>query len=111
MVPVRSEVPQPLLPSVSPIRLFPREAKVPTASGLVVLPVFTATMVLPMFTVLLASLPTPPPPVVAELALTVQLISVAMPACEDEPVRLYIPPPVAAELPLIVQFVSVASPP
>ena len=51
MVPVRSEPTQPELPSVSPIRLCPREAKVPTASGPLVVAVFPATIVLPRVTV------------------------------------------------------------
>ena len=51
MVPVRSEPTQPELPSVSPIRLLPWEAKVPNASGPLVPAVFPATMVLPMVTV------------------------------------------------------------
>ena len=38
MVPVRSEATQPELPSVSPIRLFPWEAKVPKTSGPLVWP-------------------------------------------------------------------------
>ena len=47
----------------------------------------------------------PPPLLVAELPLTVQLVSVAVPAL------LYIPPPLLAELPLTVQLVRVAVPP
>ena len=73
MVPVRSEPTQPELPSVSPIRLLPLEAKVPRASGPLVLAVFTATRVLPRVAV-----PTlyRPPPLLAELPLMVQLVSV-----------------------------------
>ena len=78
MVPVRSEPTQPVLPSVLPIRLWPREAKVPNASGPLVVAVFPATMVLPRVTVPLA-LYKPPPSPSAELPLTVQLVSVVAP--------------------------------
>ena len=50
-MPVRSELIQPLLPSVAPIRLVPREAKLPRASGPPVAALFPATIVLAMFAV------------------------------------------------------------
>ena len=50
MVPVRSELTQPLLPSVLPTRLYPSEAKVPTTSGPLVVAELSATIVLPMVT-------------------------------------------------------------
>ena len=103
MVPVRSEATQPELPLVSPIRLLPREAKVPRTSGPLVAAVFAATMVLPRVTVPL-ELSTPPPSV-AELPLTVQSVSVVVPE------ELPRPPPSVAELPLTVQLVSVVVPP
>ena len=61
MVPVRSEPTQPELPSVSPIRLLPWEAKVPKASGPLVVAVFSATMVLVSVAVLPPLLYRPPP--------------------------------------------------
>ena len=42
-----------------------------------------------------------PPPLLAELPLTVQLVSVAVPSCRQ-------PPPSLAELPLMVQLDSVS---
>jgi len=47
---------------------------------------------------------TPPPPLVAEFPLTVQSVSVTVPA------SLFTPPPLVAEFPLIVQSVSVTVP-
>ena len=88
MVPVRSVPDQPELPSVSPIRLLPSEAKVPLASGPLVVAVFPATIVLPSVMVVSESLARPPP-LSAELPLTVQLVSVVVP-----PLLAYRPPPV-----------------
>ena len=51
-----------------------------------------------------ASLYRPPPSLAAELPLTVQLVSVAVPSLYRPP------PPPSAELPLTVQLVSVAVP-
>ncbi len=70
-MPVRSELTQPVLPSVSPIKLFPCEAKVPRASGPLVLAVLSATMVLPMVTVPLTL--SMPPPLAAVLSAIVSL--------------------------------------
>ena len=109
MVPVRSEPTQPELPSVSPIRLLPWEAKVPNASGPLVVAVFPATMVLPSGHRAVTSLSRPPPLLAAELPLTVQLVSVVVPPLVS---RWYRPPPfTVAELPLTVQLVSVVVPP
>src|SRR3954447_11393399 len=106
MVPVRSEPSQVglfgplLLPSVLPIRLYPRDPKSPAASGPLVLAVFPATIVLPM----IVAVPLPwytPPPLGAELPLTVQLTSWETPF-----VLVYTPPPFwEAVLPLTVQLV------
>ena len=79
MVPVRSEPTQPELPSVLPIRLWPREVKVPKTSGPLVVAVFPATMVLPMVDRAADVLYRPPPLSPAELPLTVQLVSVVVP--------------------------------
>ena len=78
MVPVRSEPTQPELPSVSPIRLLPWEVKVPNDVGPAVVAVFAghdgvADVAVPR------SLYRPPPLPPAELPLTVQLVSVAVP--------------------------------
>ena len=47
-----------------------------------------------------------PPPSLAELPLTVQLVSVVVPSPSSRP-----PPPKLAELPLTVQLLSVVVPP
>ena len=88
MVPVRSELTQPKLPSVLPTRLLSWEANVPSASGPVAA-VFPATMVLPRAMVPLLSMP---PPWEAELPLIVQSVTVAL-------LTVYRPPPIVAELP------------
>ena len=100
MVPVRSEPTQPVLPSVSPIRLLPWEATVPKASGPLVLAVFPATMVLPSVTVLPDVMSRPPPLSPQELPLMVQSVNVS--TLLELPLKMP-PPPVKQVLPVMVQ--------
>ena len=78
-MPVRSEPTQPVLPSISPIRLVPCEVKVPRASGPLVVAVFPATIVLPMVRVVPGSLAMPPPEE-ALLPVIVSSTAVSVPA-------------------------------
>src|SRR5436190_1471580 len=106
MAPVRSEATQPLLPSVLPMRLLPREVTTvaPKTSGPDVA-VFPATIVFVSLAVLPDWLKTPPPLRLVELLLLVHVVEVAVPRLLTRP-----PLPLVAELPLMVQLVSVALP-
>src|SRR5262249_31043565 len=90
MVPVRSVLTQPVLPSVLPMRLWPRDVMLPpvrrTSGPLLLAAVFPATIVLPKTGLDPPDINRPPPPVlgpsnlVGESPLTVQLVSVTGPS-------------------------------
>src|SRR5262249_51164649 len=105
-VPVRSDATQPLLPSVWPMRLWPREVKGPFRSAKRLAVVF-ATMVLR--TVERAPLGTrPPPEKLATLKATVSL-SRLTPALPEGPLaKLSRPPPAKALLANRVLLVTVS---
>ena len=86
MVPVRSELIQPELPSVSPIRLLPCEVNVPRTSGPLAVPVFWTTRVLPMVTVPLTL--SMPPPLAAVLPAIVSSRAVRPATTRRPPPRL-----------------------
>ena len=78
LVPVRSELTQPELPSVLPIRLWPWESKVPRTSGPLVVTAFAGHDGVAERDRARSTLYRPPPPSVAELPLTVQSVSVVV---------------------------------
>ena len=106
-MPVRSELTQPELPSVAPIRLLPREVKAARGVGPAVLAVFPGDdRVAQVHRGRAASVEQAAAILTAELPLTVQLVSVAL-AVDVE----YRPPPYPpAKLPLTVQLVNVVAP-